>query len=399
MRERRGAEHRGVEHGQSAFLFQVWQARRLFSVVPFFAIGTGALYPLIALELSAGGADKTLIGAVTSAWYLGTFLGAAFSGPLIRRFGYRKSFAAVAMLAALSVWGLNLSASPYLWLFLRFAGGLGLGAYYLLIESWISGSASPATRGRMLASYEVIRVASVALGPVLLLIGATHTAFALIGVVFLVAILPVARAEPPAMVFDSVRWRDSIEVFACSPCSIALMVVAGFLSSSFYGFGALYAESLGLSRAEVALFVSVTLFAPALIQLPVGALADLYGRAETGVMVASLAGFAALLLAIGFTSSLFVVTLLAVLVIGFGSPLYALGYGRLVDGGHELITATAAGLIGYNLGTFAGPMGAALVIEWLGQAGLFFWAAASLLCASLVAAIAVSRPRPRCCPL
>lgn len=381
------------------FLEQAWRARRLFAAVPLFAFGTGALYPLIALELSASGASTALIGAVTSAWYLGTFLGAALSGPWISRLGYRVSFAAAAILAAASVWGLNLSGSLYLWLFLRFVGGFGLGAYYLLIESWISSAARETTRGRMLASYEVIRISAVALGPLLLLIGATHTAFAMIGVAFLTAILPVAGARPPQVTFDDVRWRGALKIFACSPCSVGLMVVAGFLSSSFYGFGALYAEDLLFSRAEVAFFVSVTLFAPALIQLPVGSLADFCGRAEVAALVSAVAGAAALLLAAGPAATFLPVVLLAASVIGLGSPLYALGYGRLIDGGHDLITATAAGLVGYNLGTFAGPLGAALAMERLGPAGLFLWIGACLLCATVAAVAAIRLPQRHCCPL
>ena len=61
----------------------------------------------------------------------------------------------------------------------------------------------------------------------------------------------------------------------------------------------------------------------------------------------------------------------AVLVNGLGQPLYALGHGRLVDGGHELIAATTAGLLGYSFGTFVGPIGAAIAMDYVGPAGLY----------------------------
>lgn len=99
------------------------------------------------------------------------------------------------------------------------------------------------------------------------------------------------------------------------------------------------------------MFVSVILFAPALSQLPVGTLADFYGRARISVLVALLGAICAFMLALQLPTSFLAVTIVAAIVTGLSHPLYALGYGRLVDGGHDLIAATTAGLIGYNIGT------------------------------------------------
>ncbi len=388
-----------VDRDPNSFFAHAWHARHLFGAVPLFAIGTGALYPLIALELSSSGYGKAFIGAVTSAWYLGAFLGSALSGPFIRRFGYRLAFALAAALAASSVWGLNLSDSPTLWLVLRFLGGFGLGAYYLLMESWISGLATPATRGRMLATYEAMRIGAVALGPLLLVVASTHTAFALIGIVFVLAIVPVAVARPPTAEFDRVNWRDALDLFACSPCTLTLTIIAGFLSSSFYGLGAIYAEDLGFSKTEIALFVSVTLFAPAISQLPIGTAADLYGRAPISALICVLAAVGAIMLALEVPGSFLAVTVMAVIVTSLSHPLYALGHSRLVDGGHELIAATTAGLIGYNIGTFLGPFGAALAMDHSGPAGLYSWVSFCLVFGLCVAVLAALQPRTRCCPI
>ena len=381
------------------FVGQLWQARHLYTVIPLFAVGTGALYPLIALELSAGGHGAALIGAVTSAWYLGAFVGAALSGPVLSRLGYRRAFVWLALLAAASVWGLTLTTSPAIWLILRFLGGLGLGTYYLLIESWLSAGATSATRGRMLAAYEAIRVGAVAVGPLLLIVVSTHTAMALIGATFLVAIVPVAKARPPAATFQPVKWRDALSLFVCSPCTLSLAVVAGLLASSFYGLGAIYAEGLGFAKPEIALFVSLTLLAPVLSQLPVGAIADAYGRAPTGALIAAAAAVGAVVLALDVPGSFVSVTAVGVLVAGLSHPLYALSLGRLVDGGHSPIAATTAGLIGYNVGTMTGPLGAAAAMDYAGPAGLYGWVAACLVLAAGAAVPAILQSPRRCCAL
>ncbi len=383
----------------NSFFAHAWHARQLFGAVPLFAISTGALYPLIALELSSSGYGNVLIGAVTSAWYLGAFLGTVLGGRVINRFGYHYAFAFTATLAAFSVWGLNLSNSPVLWLFLRLVGGFGLGAYYLLMESWISGLATQDTRGRMLATYEAMRIGAVALGPLLLVVTSTHTAFALIGAIFVLAIIPITTARPPSVKLNPTNWRHALDIFACSPCTLTLTVIAGLLSSSFYGLGAIYAENLGFSKVEIAMFVSVILFAPALSQLPIGTLADFYGRARISVLVALLAAICAFMLALQVPSSFLAVTIVAAIVTGLSHPLYALGHGRLVDGGHELIAATTAGLIGYNIGTFLGPIGAALAMDHLNPAGLYFWVSLCLVFSIFAAMLTTLQPRARCCPL
>ncbi|MFD1157754.1 hypothetical protein [Roseovarius aestuarii] len=128
----------------------------------------------------------------------------------------------------------------------------------------------------------------------------------------------------------------------------------GLLSSSFYGLGTIYAEGIGFSAAQIALFVSLVLIAPAVTQLPTGALADWYGRVQIATLASLLALACASAVSFQFVNSFLTVTITAVLVNGLGQPLYALGHGRLVDGGHNLIAATTAGLLGYSFGTFFG---------------------------------------------
>ncbi len=381
------------------FFAHAWRARQLFAAVPLFAISTGALYPLIALELSSRGYGNTVIGALTSAWYLGAFLGTLLGGKVIARLGYHKAFTATAVLAALSVWGLTVVELPAFWILLRFFGGFGLGAYYLLMESWVSGLATPNTRGRMIAVYESVRIGAVALGPILLIIVSTHAAFTLIGCLFLLALIPMATATPPEGSFRATNWRQAIDVFTCSPCSVALTFIAGLLSSSFYGLGAIYAQNMGFSTAEIALFVSATLLAPAISQFPIGAMADLYGRARTSVIALFIAVLGASFLALQLPSSFISIAIVAAIVTGLSNPQYALAHGRLVDGGHELIAATTAGLIGYNIGTFLGPLGAAMAINFGGSSGLYLWVCICLIGGMCAAIFAMLQPRTRCCAL
>ena len=145
--------------------------------------------------------------------------------------------------------------------------------------------------------------------------------------------------------------------------------------------------------------MSVTLFAPAISQLPIGTFADRYGRAPISALICVLAAAGAIMLTLEVPSSFLAVTVMAAIVTSLSHPLYALGHSRLVDGGHELITATTAGLIGYNIGTFLGPFGAALAMDRAGPAGLYSWVSFCLVFGVCVAVLATLQPRTRCCPL
>ncbi len=82
-----------TDGSSNGFFADAWRTRHLF------AIGTGALYPLIALELSSGGYGNALIGSMTSAWYLGAFLGTVLGGRVIARLAVcRTEFSAATQL-------------------------------------------------------------------------------------------------------------------------------------------------------------------------------------------------------------------------------------------------------------------------------------------------------------
>ena len=144
--------------------------------------------------------------------------------------------------------------------------------------------------------------------------------------------------------------------------------------------------------------MSVILFAPVISQMPIGIVADLYDRAKTSALISVLAAIGAVMLALEVPSSFLAITATAAIVTGLSQPLYALVYGRLVDGGYPLIAATAAVLMSYNIGTFLGPFGAAFTMRYVGPAGLYAWAGLCLIVGISVALMATLRVRSRCFP-
>ena len=374
------------------------RVRLLYAAVPFFGVSTGALYPLIALDLEARGIDAAFIGLVTSAYYAGSFAGSALFGGVIRRVGFRDAFAATAALAAVATWMLPAFDSEEAWLALRFLGGFAVGAYYVVIESWINGLASKATRGRTFAMFEAIRLGATAAGPALLVIGATHQAFFLVGAAYAIAMVPAMFAATAEHKEQTVNWRDVACMFRCYPFALALMALGGVLTASFYGLGAVYADRIGFSRDQIAWFVAVVLIAPALTQFPVGAAADRFGRLTVATVCVAVAGLSAAALAMGAGIGVAMVCLLAGLVSGLSQPIYALGQGRVFDAiaKRELIAGATAGLVAYDIGAILGPAFVGRAVEAAGPSALYGIIAMILFVAALLAVLDARAPR-RCC--
>lgn len=84
----------------------------------------------------------------------GTVIGALFGGIPCDRYGRKKTLFWIGILYLLSALGSALAPGPYIFSFSRFIGGLGVGASSVAAPIYISEITPPASRGRLVASYQ-----------------------------------------------------------------------------------------------------------------------------------------------------------------------------------------------------------------------------------------------------
>jgi len=152
----------------SQYTSSLSRAKFLLGTVPIFAIATTAVFPILSLEMKRQGFGEDTIGAITSFYYFGAVTGAFTFGRLVGYVGQRGSIALVAIVAAVSTLGLRLTDDLQSWLMLRFVTGYALGAFYLVMDSWIGSLATRPVRGRLYATYDTVRLLATAVGPLLL---------------------------------------------------------------------------------------------------------------------------------------------------------------------------------------------------------------------------------------
>jgi sugar porter (SP) family MFS transporter len=119
------------------------------------AVISGADQPLQRLW----GSDDLFHGLfIMSSALWGTVIGALFGNIPAERFGRKASLIAIGALYLASALGSALAPDPYLFSFMRFIGGLGVGASSIVAPAFISEIAPAHYRGRLVALYQFLLV-------------------------------------------------------------------------------------------------------------------------------------------------------------------------------------------------------------------------------------------------
>jgi len=353
----------------------------LLAGIALLLLGIGLLGVLLGLRGLAAGFGETAIGVVMAGYFLGFIAGAQLCPDLIRRVGHIRTFAALAATASVSVLLHPLLVTPLAWFLLRLLTGTALVGIYMVFESWLNERATPATRGRTLALYQLTTLGAIGVGPLLLLAGPVDAAglFVLCAGLICAAVVPVTLTPVPEPVLDAETERLSLAALArLSPMAMAGTVGAALTSSAFFALGAVFAQQSGLSKPLVAVFASAVVLGGAALQWPIGHYSDRYDRRGfiAGVSVAGLL-LALVLMAVPGRWPGWLLTA-AFCYGGAMLTLYPLSAAHLNDQvrREQLLEAARALLLVYGAGAAVGPMLAGVLMGRLGPGALFGFSAA-----------------------
>jgi len=254
-------------------------------------LALGVTMPLVSLRLEGWGYGSFAIGVMAAMPAVGVLLGAKVSSRLAARFGTAALMRLCLWGGALSIGLLALMPSYPVWLVLRLVIGVVLTLVFILGESWINQLVIERWRGRLVALYGSSYALSQLSGPLLLgALGTDHDYGFWVGVGLLLVspLLLLGRTGAPSSEASSVTLKDLWGFCRGLPA-------IGWAVSLFAAFEAMiltllpvYCLRQGFS-ADVALaMVSTVVVGDALLQLPIGALADRLSRRSlfTGCAVA-----------------------------------------------------------------------------------------------------------------
>ena len=252
----------------------------LFAAVFFLLMGTGLLGTLLSLRMAISGLSAQVTGWVMAAYFAGLVIGSFTCQRLVQRVGHVRSFAAFAAVTTATVMLHGLYFSAFFWGILRFLTGITSMGLYMVIESWLNECAEAHTRGRVFSIYMVLGYLGMGTGQLLLNAGDVRgqELFLITGIFLALCLVPVAVTSSVHPKMSKTVSFNLADLMQRAPLGMLGCLSAGLINGAFYALGPVFSNQIGLTDAQVAWFMTSTIFGGLILQWPVGALSDRFDR-------------------------------------------------------------------------------------------------------------------------
>ncbi len=337
-------------------------------------LGNGMHFTLIGLRGGIEGFSSAELAIVTSGYFMGFLSGARFTPLLIQRVGHVRVFAALGSFMSAGLIAFPLVTEPWAWTLLRVLVGFCMSGIYVTAESWLNDAATNENRGKVLSAYMIAQTLGIIGAQGLLSLGDAATSTLFIGASILVSVsfAPILLSSTSAPAVEVARPMPLLKLFASSPLGAVGIFLLGSVYATQSGMGAVFGTKIGLSAAQIALFVAM-LFAGALVlQYPIGFLSD---RVDRRKLIFGAASLGTVSCAIGWIAGggLWPLMAAAFFAGGVTTPLYALFLAYTNDFlSAEDMPAASGGLVfTFGLGAIAGPLVTGWAMQGLGPYA--FW--------------------------
>lgn len=355
----------------------------LIAAVAIMQLASGLLGVRIPLAFSEEGHSRTALGLVAASYSAGFMMGAMIATQLLSRVGHIRVYAACAAIFSVATLALHFTGDVWSWGLARMGAGIAVALMFAAIESWMSYSISPHTRGEVMSVYMVLTKGALALGPFFAfsyasdspepwMIAAALIALSMVPICFTGAEQPdPPKAQPLALV----------EQFATAPAAVIGSFGAGLVNGGVLALAPLYAaQHYGPEAA--AEFYSAAFIGSLLLQWPAGRLSD---RVDRRLVIAALAGLAALAafaLAVWSGQLTNWGAVLLFFLWGAGAlSFYGIAVAHMADRAEPgKLPQSAAGLLFvWAAGSVIGPMIMGPLVDWFDVPGMFWFAGAAAL--------------------
>ncbi|OUM37399.1 MFS transporter [Pseudomonas sp. 1239] len=244
-------------------------------------LALGVSMPLVSLRLESWGYGSFAIGVMAAMPAIGVLVGASLSSRLAAYFGTATLMRLCLLAGALSIGLLALLPSYPVWLALRLLIGVILTIVFILGESWINQLVVEQWRGRLVALYGSSYALSQLAGPLLLgVLGSEDDLGFWIGAGLLVVapLVLFGRSGAPSAEACGVGLRDLVGFCRRLPVIAWAIALFAAFEAMILTLLPVYCLQQGFTT-ELALFmVSTVVVGDAVLQLPIGALADYMSR-------------------------------------------------------------------------------------------------------------------------
>ncbi len=363
-----------------------WSLAAAITMAAVFGVGAGFGAPLFSLLLEQRGTPASLTGLNAAAAYLGVIFGPLWTPPLVRRFGIRPFLLACLGLNVVLFLAMKPLDALWTWFALRLLLGIAGSGLFTAAEAWINLLAGDASRGRIIGVYMATLSGGFALGPLLLVLTGIEgwLPFLVAAAVPALAALPLLGVGSFARGLGREPAASALAIFRKAPFIVLAGGLYGFFESTTLALLPIWGVRTGLAPTAAAALLTALGLGSVALQLPIGVLSDRMAR--LGVLrlcaLAGLAGAALLPLAAraGNLAIFAAVPLWGGCAAGIYPVTLAIAGARFR--GAELVSANAALIVAYGLGSLLGPSLGGVAMDLWNPDGLL--AALALLFAIFV---------------
>ena len=362
-------------------MFQViGTAWPLFLGMFMLMIGNGLQGTLLGLRGPMEGFSPIQMSAIMSAYFVGFLFASRVAPRMIQRVGHVRVFAALGSTISAILILYPALTEVWAWTVGRMIIGFCFCGVYITAESWLNDAATNETRGKALSLYMIVQTAGISLAQYVLTLGSIDgfILFIIPSVLVSMAFAPILLSVNPAPEFTTTKPLPLKTLISASPLACMGLFVLGGVYAAQFGMSAVYGTLIGLSVAQVSLFVSVIYITALIAQIPIGWLSDRMDR-RVLILALSVLGAAGALLGALLGSSFTMLLIAGGIIGGTSNPLYALlvAYANDYIAREDMAAASGGFLFINGIGAILGP----LAIGWL--MGLFgapmFWVVVAIL--------------------
>jgi len=332
----------------------------------------GIFTPTIIANCLSRGSSTLVIGILTSIWALPFLIAAPVYTRLVGRVSAKPALLVGMSADVVCVWLFPLFPYDWAWTLLQIVSGATLGHFSLITEAWLNLFSTERSRGRVTSLYGIIPAIGYALGAgIYALVGyrgyAPYLASSAAMAIGILPILLLPKEAADIVLGGEERLRHA---FGRAPLLLAVALLAGVLEMVPWSLMQVYAIDNKWSLRAAAFALPVFYWGQILLTYPIGWIAD--RRPRRSVLLGTSAGALLCMASMALVArspALWVVVFLAG---GIATATYTLGLailGQRFDAG-TLVSANAAFIACYGVGTILGPPMVGMLMDRLGPNAL-----------------------------
>lgn len=322
----------------------------------------GALIPLLSTLIERDGNPAWLNGLNATMLYLGVIVSAPLLERFVRKHGFRPTIVLGIVLTALATFFLPLWPSLLMWGVMRFVIGFGDSALHYGSQVWVTSVSEKRSLGRAMAYYGMAFSLGFAVGPLIAPLVDIHfwlpflvLIFFCLGSLFLIFKVDNEYPEAEKVKTDSTGRIRLVLIGA--GYTLLPAFTYGFLEASLNANLPIFTVRNDIGLAQTSTLITTFIVASIIVQLPLGRLADHFGKKRILQIVLTLGTLLFALANLAVDHYAWLLVLFALAGAGLGST-YSLGLAHMTEVLPRSLLPTGNMLysIAFSVGSISGPM-------------------------------------------